>query len=142
MISYLSKKIIDILIIIILIIQCFILFLNQRPLSENYSQKTISVENFSSIVLSNSGITKIGSEKLNKIDDENIYLEGKSYLENKEYKIYGKNIMINLSKEISNSDEYVEVINKMGSLKAQGFKNFDYDGKILFIGEVEFVITK
>ena len=50
--------------------------------------------------------------------------------------------MINLSKEISNSDESVEVINKMGSLKAQGFKNFDYDGKILFIGEVEFVITK
>ena len=67
-------------------------------MTENFSQKTITVENFSSIVLSNSGITKIGSEKLNKIDDNNIYLEGKSYLENKEYKIYGKNISINLSK--------------------------------------------
>ena len=58
----------------------FYLFFNQKPLTENFSQKTITVENFSSIVLSNSGITKIGSEKLNKIDDNNIYLEGKSYL--------------------------------------------------------------
>ena len=49
-------------------------------------------------------------------------------------------ILISLSKEMSNSDNSVEVINKMGSLKAQGFKNYDYDGKILFEGEVEFVI--
>ena len=68
-------------------------------MTENFSQKTITVENFSSIVLSNSGITKIGSEKLNKIDENNIYLEGKSYFENKEYKIYGKNITINLQKK-------------------------------------------
>ncbi len=142
MISFFRKKVIDILVIIILISQCFIFFYNQKPLTENFTQKTISVENFSSIVLSNSGITKIGSEKLNKIDDDNIFLEGKSYLENKEYKIYGKNILISLSKEMSNSDNSVEVINKMGSLKAQGFKNYDYDGKILFEGEVEFVINE
>ena len=141
MISLFRKKIIDILVIIILISQCFIFFFNQKPLTQDFSQKSISVENFSSIVLSNSGITKIGSEKLNKIDDDNIFLEGKSYLENKEYKIYGKNIFISLSREISNSDDSVEVINKMGSLKAQGFKNYDYDGKILFEGEVEFVIN-
>ena len=142
MISFFRKKIIDISVIIILISQCFIFFFNQKPLTQDFSQKSISVENFSSIVLSNSGITKIGSEKLNKIDDDNIFLEGKSYLENKEYKIYGKNIFISLSREISNSDDSVEVINKMGSLKAQGFKNYDYDGKILFEGEVEFVINK
>ena len=92
-------------------------------------------------MLSNSGITKIGSEKLKKIDDDNIFLEGKSYLENKEYEIYGSNISINLSKEISNSDESVKVINKMGLLNAQGFKNLDYDGKIFFKGEVKFVIN-
>ena len=142
MISFFRKKVIDILVIIILISQCFIFFFNQKPLTQDFSQKSISVENFSSIVLSNSGITKIGSEKLNKIDDDNIFLEGKSYLENKEYKIYGKNILISLSKEMSNSDDAVEVINKMGSLKAQGFKNYDYDGKILFEGEVEFVINE
>ena len=73
--------------------------LDQKPLSENFSQKNITVENFSSIVLSNSGITKIGSEKLNKIDENNIFLEGESYLENKEYKVYGKNISINLYNE-------------------------------------------
>ena len=142
MINYLSKKIINILIILILGVQCYIFFFNQKPLTKNFSQKTITVENFSSIVLSNSGITKIGSEKLNKIDDENIYLEGNSYLENKKYKIYGKNISINLSKEISNSNESVKIINSMGVLKAQGFKNLDYDGKIFFEGEVEFVINK
>ena len=142
MINYLSNKILNTLIIIFLGAQCLIFFLNQKPLTENFSQKNITVEYFSSIVLSKSGITKIGSEKLNKIDDNNIYLEGKSYLENKEYKIYGKNISINLSKEISKSDENVEVINSMGLLKAQGFKNLDYDGKIFFEGEVEFVINK
>jgi len=142
MINYFSKWIINILIIIILGVQYLIYFLNQKPLTNNFSQKTMTVENFSSIVLSNSGITKIGSEKLNKIDDDNFYLEGKSYLENKEYKIYGKNISINLLKEISKSNEFVEVINSMGLLKAQGFKNFDYDGKIFFEGEVIFVINE
>ena len=141
MINEFNKKLLNILIIIILGLQFFIYFINQKPLTENFSQKKITVENFSSIVLSNSGITKIGSEKLNKIDDNNIYLEGKSYLENKEYKIYGKNISIDLMKEISNSDESVEVINKMGLLKAEGFKNHDYDGKIFFLGKVEFVIN-
>ena len=141
MINNFRKKTINLIIIIILGVQCLIYLLNQKPLTKNFSQKTITVENFSSIVLSKSGITKIGSEKLNKVDDNNIYLEGKSYLENKEYKIYGKNILINLSDEISNSEESVEVINKMGVLKAQGFKNHDYDGKIYFEGDVKFVIN-
>ena len=142
MIRNFSSKIINALIIFVVGVQCFIYFLNQKPLTENFSQKPITVENFSSIVLSNSGITKIGSEKLNKIDENHIYLEGKSYLENKEYKIYGKDITIKLIEEISNSNEPVEVINKMGLLKAQGFKNYDNDGKIFFEGEVEFVINK
>ena len=142
MIRNFSSKIINALIIFVVGIQCFIYFLNQKPLTENFSQKTITVENFSSIVLSNSGITKVGSEKLNKIDENHIYLEGKSYLENREYKIYGKDITIKLNEEISNSNEPVEIINKMGLLKAQGFKNYDNDGKIFFEGEVEFVINK
>ena len=142
MINYLGNKIINTLVIIFLGAQCLIFFLNQKPLTTNFSQKNITVENFSSIVLSNSGITKIGSEKLNKIDEDNIYLEGNSYLENKEYKIYGKNISINLSEEVSKSDENVKVINNMGLLKAQGFKNLDYDSKIFFKGKVEFVINK
>ena len=129
MISNYKSNIINALIIFVLSIQSFIYFLNQKPLTESFSQKNMTVE-----------ITKIGSEKLNKFDENIIFLEGKSYLENKEYKIYGKNISINLSQEISNSDEPVEIINKMGILKAQGFKNYDYDGKIFFEGEVEFVI--
>ena len=142
MINYLSNKILNTLIIIFLGAQCLIFFLNQKPLTKNFSQKNITVENFSSIVLSKSGITKIGSEKLNKIDEDNIYLEGNSYLENKEYKIYGKNISIKLKEEISISNEPVKVINSMGTLKAKGFKNLDYEGKIIFEGEIEFVINK
>ena len=138
----LNKKIFNILIIFFLGIQLFIYIYNQKPLNENFIQKKITVENFSSIVLSKSGINKIGSEKLNKIDENNIYLQGNSYLENKDYKIYGKNISINLSEEISNSDDPVEVINSMGTLRGKGFKNLDYDGKIIFKGEVEFVINK
>ena len=132
----LSKKIINILIIFFLGLQLFIYTYNQTSLTNNYSQKSITVENFSSIVLSNSGITKIGSERLNKVDDNNFFLEGKSYLENKEYKIYGENISINLLNEVSKSDKPVKVINKMGLLEAQGFNNLDYDGKIIFKGDV------
>ena len=83
-------------------------------------------------------MTKIGSEKLNKIDDYNIYLEGKSYMENDDYKIYGSDISININKEISFSDGSVEVINKMGTLNAKGFRNLDSEGKIFFKGEVIF----
>ena len=135
-----NKKIINFFIIFFLAIQVFIYFYNQRPLSENFSQKNITVENFSSIVLSKSGMTKIGSEKLNKIDEDNIYLEGNSYLENKEYKIYGENIFIKLKEEISNSNDPVKVINSMGVLKSKGFKNIDNEGIIIFKGEVEFLI--
>ncbi len=139
--NYYFKKILNFLIIFFIGIQVSIYIYNLKPLSENFSQKNMTVENFSSIVLSKSGMTKIGSEKLNKIDENNIYLEGRSYLENKEYKIYGKNIFINLIEEVSNSNETVEVINNMGSLKAKGFKNLDHDSKIIFIGEVQFVIN-
>ena len=142
MIKFLSKKIFNFFILLLLIIQIFFYLYNKKPSFDNFSQKNVTVENFSSIVLGKSGITKIGSEKLNKIDNENIYLEGNSYLENKEYKIYGKNISIKLKEEISISNEPVKVINSMGTLKAKGFKNLDYEGKIIFEGEIEFVINK
>lgn len=130
--------IINFLIFIILAIQASIFYLNAKTSSKIYSQKSITVENFSTIVLTNSGMTRIGSEKLNKIDDNNIYLEGVSYLENDDYKIYGKDISINMKEEISLSNKSVEVINTMGTLKAKGFKNFDSEGKIFFEGEVNF----
>ena len=139
MINYFKINIFNFLIIFFLGIQVFIYFFNQRPLTKDFSKMAMSVENFSSIVLSKSGITKIGSEKLKKIDDKNIYLEGKSYLENKEYKIYGKNIAIKLKEEISISNEPVKVINSMGVLKANSFKNLDHEGKIIFNGEIEFI---
>ena len=142
MIKFLTKKIFNFVILLLLIIQIFFYVYNKKPSFDNFSQKNVTVENFSSIVLGKSGITKIGSEKLNKIDNENIYLEGNSYLENKEYKIYGKNISIKLKEEISISNEPVKVINSMGTLNAKGFKNLDYEGKIIFEGEIEFVINK
>ena len=142
MIKFLSKKIFNFVILLLLVVQIIFYMYNKKPTFDNFSQKNVTVENFSSIVLSKSGITKIGSEKLNKIDDENIYLEGNSYLENKEYKIYGKNISVKLKEEISISNEPVKVINSMGTLNAKGFKNLDYEGKIIFQGEIEFVINK
>ena len=142
MIKFLSKKIFNFVILLLLIIQIFFYVYNKKPSFDNFSQKNVTVENFSSIVLGKSGITKIGSEKLNKIDNENIYLEGNSYLENKEYKIYGKNISIKIKEEISISNEPVKVINSMGTLNAKGFKNLDYEGKIIFEGEIEVVINK
>ena len=135
---FLRENIFNILIFLLLSIQAFMYYYDNRPSSKVFSQKSMSVENFSSIVLSKSGLTKIGSEKLNKIDEDNFFLQGKSYLENNEYKIYGEDISINLIEDISHSKKSVQVINSMGTLDAKGFRNIDSEGKIYFDGIVIF----
>ena len=130
--------IINSIILIVLGLQFFIYYYNTKTSTKVFSQKNISVENFSSIVFGKSGVTKIGSEKLNKINDNYISLEGKSYLENNDYKIYGSNISIDLENDVSESNENVEVVNSMGILNAKGFKNLDSEGKIFFYGDVTF----
>jgi hypothetical protein len=135
----LFPKALNTIIFLILVIQTFIYYFNTKSSTKVFSQKSVSVENFSSIVLSKSGMTKIGSEKLNKIDDSNISLEGISYLENSKYKIYGSNIFIDMENDVSSSKDDVEVINSMGILNAEGFTNLDSEGKILFKGKVTFV---
>ena len=132
-------KVLNLIIFFIIVLQTFIYYLNTKSSTKVFSQKSVSVENFSSIVLSKSGMTKIGSEKLNKIDDNNISLEGISYLENSKYKIYGSNIFIDIENDVSSSKDDVEVINSMGILNAEGFTNLDSEGKILFKGKVTFV---
>ena len=136
--KFLRENIFNILIFLLLSIQTFMYYYDNRPSSKVFSQKSMSVENFSSIVLSKSGLTKIGSEKLNKIDEDNFFLQGKSYLENDEYKIYGEDISINLNDDISHSKKSVQVINSMGTLDAKGFRNIDSEGKIYFDGIVIF----
>ena len=136
--KFLRENIFNILIFLLLSIQAFMYYYDNIPSSKIFSQKSMSVENFSSIVLSKSGLTKIGSEKLNKIDEDNFFLQGKSYLENDEYKIYGEDISINLNEDISHSKKSVQVINSMGTLDAKGFRNVDSEGKVYFDGIVIF----
>ena len=132
-------KVLNLIIFFIIVLQTFIYYLNTKSSTKVFSQKSVSVENFSSIVLSKSGMTKIGSEKLNKKNENNISLEGISYLENSKYKIYGSNIFIDMENDVSSSKDDVEVINSMGILNAEGFTNLDSEGKILFKGKVTFV---
>ena len=134
--KFLRENIFNILIFLLLSIQAFMYYYDNRPSSKIFSQKRMSVENFSSIILGKSGLTKIGSEKLNKIDNDNFFLQGKSYLENDEYKIYGEDISINLNEDISYSEKSVQVINSIGTLDAEGFRNIDSKGKIYFDGIV------
>jgi len=136
--KFLRENIFNILIILLLSVQALMYYYDNRPSSKIFSQKSMSVENFSSIVLGKSGLTKIGSKKLNKIDDDNFFLQGKSYLENDKYKIYGEDISINLAEDISHSKKSVRVINSMGTLDAKGFRNIDSEGKIYFDGMVIF----
>lgn len=129
-----SVKFFNILIIMILTIQVFLIFFNTKISITNIEHKNISIENFSSIVLSKYGITSFGSEKLIKKDDSNIYLKGVSYLENDFFKIYGYDININIQTEISSSDQPAEMINSMGKMNSQGFNNIATEKKIYFLG--------
>lgn len=133
------NKLINILLFIILSVQILIYYYNTQTSNQVLNQQNISVENFSSIIFNQSGLTKIGSKKLNKFNENQIFLEGKSYLENKEYKIYGEDIEIKLDEEVSSSQKPVQVINSMGTLNAQGFKNIDSENKIYFYGNVFFI---
>tara|TARA_B100002019_G_scaffold147455_1_gene126941 strand:- start:426 stop:854 length:429 start_codon:yes stop_codon:yes gene_type:complete len=137
----LVNKIINILLFIALSLQILIYYYNTQTSTQVLSQQNISVENFSSIIFNQSGLTKIGSKKLNKINENQIFLEGKSYLENKEYKIYGEDIEIKLDEEVSSSQKPVQVINSMGILNAQGFRNIDSENKIYFDGNIIFIIN-
>ena len=137
----LVNKIINILLFIVLSLQIVIYYYNTQTSTQVLNQENISVENFSSIIFNQSGLTKIGSKKLNKVNENQIFLEGKSYLENKEYKIYGEDIEIKLDKEVSSSQKPVQVINSMGTLNAQGFENIDSENKIYFDGNVIFIIN-
>ena len=139
--SNIFKRFSNLLILLILITQIGIIYLNSKVSFEEIQKKNISVENFSSIVLSKAGITSFGSEKLNRIDEYNIFLEGSSYLENNVYKIYGKNISINTESEVSSSEMPVEVINSMGTMNANGFKNIGTEGKIYFLGKSKFTFN-
>ena len=136
--KFFRENVFNILIFLLLSVQAFMYYYDNRPSSKIFSQKRMSVENFSSIILGKSGLTKIGSEKLHKIDENNFFLQGKSYLENNEYKIYGEDISINLNEDISHSKKSVQVINSMGTLDAKGFRNIDSEGKIYFDGVVIF----
>ena len=135
----LVNKIINILLFIVLSLQILIYYHNTQTSTQVFNQQNISVENFSSIIFNQSGLTKIGSKKLNKVNENQIFLEGKSYLENKEYKIYGEDIEIKLDEEVSSSQKPVQVINSMGTLNAQGFRNIDSENKIYFDGSVTFI---
>ena len=135
----LVNKIINILLFIVLSLQILIYYYNTQTSTQVLNQQNISLENFSSIIFNQSGLTKIGSKKLNKVNENQIFLEGKSYLENKEYKIYGEDIEIRLDEEVSSSQKPVQVINSMGTLNAQGFRNIDSENKIYFDGSVTFI---
>ena len=137
----LVNKIINILLFIVLSLQILIYYYNTQTSTQVLNQQNISLENFSSIIFNQSGLTKIGSKKLNKVNENQIFLEGKSYLENKEYKIYGEDIEIKLDEEVSSSQKPVQVIISMGKLNAQGFRNIDSENKIYFDGSVIFIIN-
>ena len=136
--SYIIHRFLNLLIVIILISQVGIIYFNSKLSFNEFQKKNISVENFSSFALTKFGITSFGSEKLNRLDEYNIFLEGNSYLENDVYKIYGNDININTKSEVSSSGMPVEVINSMGTMQANGFKNIGVEGKIYFLGESKF----
>jgi hypothetical protein len=134
----LTIKITNYVIFFCFLLQILVYFYNQKSVDSNFDLKNISIENFSSIILTKSGITKIGSKKLNKISDKILFLEGLSYMENENYQIFGNNISINLETELSSSDSPVKTINSLGEMQAEGFENNDLEGKIFFMGSAVF----
>ena len=126
MVSYLSgyiqiKYILSISISILLILQIYIIYLNNMKSEKNFDSSS-SLDNFETILYNKNGNNVIKAEKLIYINKSETILKGQSSLTNEDYEILSEDIIINFDTGDAKSDNDTYFINNEMEVTSEGFE--------------------
>tara|TARA_B100000085_G_C18379045_1_gene445584 strand:+ start:83 stop:523 length:441 start_codon:yes stop_codon:yes gene_type:complete len=126
MVSYLSgyikiKYILSISISILLILQIYIIYLNNMKSEKNFDSSS-SLDNFETILYNKNGNNVIKAEKLIYINKSKTILKGQSSLTNEDYEILSEDIIINFDTGDAKSDNDTYFINNEMEVTSEGFE--------------------
>ena len=126
MVSYLLgyikiKYILSISISILLILQIYIIYLNNMKSEKNFDSSS-SLDNFETILYNKNGNNVIKAEKLIYINKSETILKGQSSLTNEDYEILSEDIIINFDTGDAKSDNDTYFINNEMEVTSEGFE--------------------
>ena len=126
MVSYLLgyikiKYILSISISILLILQIYIIYLNNMKSEKNFDSSS-SLDNFETILYNKNGNNVIKAEKLIYINKSKTILKGQSSLTNEDYEILSEDIIINFDTGDAKSDNDTYFINNEMEVTSEGFE--------------------
>jgi lipopolysaccharide export system protein LptA len=133
-----EKNKFNILIILLLISQIFIFFINSpiEKIALNYQSN--SLEKFTTMISGDKGIDIIKADKMIKINENKTMLIGNTSLKNTEYEIKSKNVTVDSHNQITSSIKETKTTNSQGTIKSEGFKYDQKNNIIEFNGKSEF----
>ncbi|MDB9824860.1 LPS export ABC transporter periplasmic protein LptC [Alphaproteobacteria bacterium] len=133
-----EKNKFNILIILLLISQIFIFFINSpiEKIALNYQSN--SLEKFTTMISGDKGIDIIKADKMIKINENKTILIGNTSLKNTEYEIKSKNVTVDSHNQITSSIKETKTTNSQGTIKSEGFKYDQKNNIIEFNGKSEF----
>ena len=137
--SNILKKIdLNVLIVLLLLSQIILIFINTpiEKLTQNYQSN--SLEKFTTMISGDKSVDIITADKMVKINENKTMLIGDTSLKNNEYEISSKNVTIDTHNMITSSVKETKTTNNQGTIKSEGFE-FDQEANIIkFNGKSEF----
>ena len=137
--SNILKKIdLNALIVLLLLSQIILIFINSpiEKLTQNYQSN--SLEKFTTMISGDKSVDIITADKMVKINENKTMLIGDTSLKNNEYEISSKNVTIDTHNMITSSVKETKTTNNQGTIKSEGFE-FDQEANIIkFNGKSEF----
>ena len=137
--SNILKKIdLNVLIVLLLLSQIILIFINSpiEKLTQNYQSN--SLEKFTTMISGDKSVDIITADKMVKINENKTMLIGDTSLKNNEYEISSKNVTIDTYNMITSSVKETKTTNNQGTIKSEGFE-FDQETNIIkFNGKSEF----
>jgi hypothetical protein len=137
--SNILKKIdLNVLIVLLLLSQIILIFINSpiEKLTQNYQSN--SLEKFTTMISGDKSVDIITADKMVKINENKTMLIGDTSLKNNEYEISSKNVTIDTHNMITSSVKETKTTNNQGTIKSEGFE-FDQEANIIkFNGKSEF----
>tara|TARA_B110000483_G_scaffold217471_1_gene269904 strand:- start:1148 stop:1579 length:432 start_codon:yes stop_codon:yes gene_type:complete len=125
-------------ILLLLVVQIIIVFVNSPIEKIVKSYQSDSLEKFTTIISGDENVDVISADKMVKINENKTMLIGDTSLKNNEFEILSKNVTIDSQNMITSSVKETETTNNQGVIKSEGFE-FDQNTNIIkFNGKSEF----